>query len=63
MPTSTRIGLGMAAGLALSGFLVIALVLGAGLPAVGGLLVLLVLDLVIIIGGFVLVRRSARAGH
>jgi hypothetical protein len=62
MLTSTQIGLGMAIGLALSGFLVLGLVLGAGLPVVAGLLVLLVLDLTIIVGGYACVRRHAQVG-
>ena len=62
MPSSTRIGLSMAVGLALSGLVIIALVL-AGLPVGAGLVLLLVLDLGIIWAGYTFVRRYARTGR
>lgn len=53
----------MAGALALSGALVVMLVAVAGLSIGAGLGLLAVLDIVIVAGGYALMRRSARAGQ
>ena len=61
MPNSTQLGLGLLAGLALSGIL--AVVAGIVISLAAGLLLLLVLDFALITGVYVLIRRSAKAGN
>ena len=53
----------MAGALVLSGALVVLLVAVAGLSVGAGLGLLAVLDIVIVGGGYALIRRNARAGQ
>ena len=55
--TVTRIGFGIVGSLALSGVLVVVLVVLAGMPVGGGLGLLAALDLAIIGGGYAAIRR------
>ena len=50
----------MGLGLIAAGLLTMGLVLGAGMPLLGGLSLLAALDAAILIGGYLLVRRAVR---
>ncbi|MCE2470244.1 MAG: hypothetical protein J4F32_07020 [Dehalococcoidia bacterium] len=58
--STTVIGLAMGLGLIAAGLLTMGLVLGAGMPLLGGLSLLAALDAAILIGGYLLVRRAVR---
>ena len=61
MPNSTQVGFGLLAGLALSGIL--AILVGIVISFAAGLLLLLVLDMALITGSYVLIRRLTKAGN
>lgn len=61
MPASTRVGLGLLAGLALSGALAVAV--GLFLSVAAGLILLMVLDAALLAGSYVMIRRLTKAGN